>query len=365
MNKVVRGQQVRISARDVNAQIDAIKQAQRTITRGPQEPATDTRNGIVLVRNMSGAGQPQFAVMKIDAITVPHSTNASEFFYRFGFDVDVPDADSQDNICVLQEPIADGSIGEAMIVGVTPALIDNTTPSTAGDCGVVSGNVYLTAGKTGALSMPGIEAGSPPTWGLVRLGKSKGGGTGNSTALLVGKTNVSSLSGSQTIDGTATAAGDIVLLTGQTTGSQNGLWVAASGAWTRGTATITTGMLVSITGGSSLADTIWILNTAGTITVGTTSLSFVQSGNDPNALLMVVKAKAASATTSGAQTVDTIACTAGDFVLIGTVVYLVQSGAWISKGTPKAVFVYSGSVNGPLSFAWNGTAYVAMAGAFT
>lgn len=41
------------------------------------------------------------------------------------------------------------------------------------------------------------------------------------------------LSGLPTIDGVTLTAGDVPLLTGQTTGSQNGPWVVASGAWTR------------------------------------------------------------------------------------------------------------------------------------
>src|SRR6516162_6365594 len=40
------------------------------------------------------------------------------------------------------------------------------------------------------------------------------------------------LSGTQTIDGVALSAGDTVLCTGQTTGSQNGSYVVAAGAWT-------------------------------------------------------------------------------------------------------------------------------------
>ena len=43
------------------------------------------------------------------------------------------------------------------------------------------------------------------------------------------------LSGSQSIDGSSTSANDRILLTAQSTGSQNGLWLAQSGSWTRPT----------------------------------------------------------------------------------------------------------------------------------
>ena len=39
-----------------------------------------------------------------------------------------------------------------------------------------------------------------------------------------------------TIDGVALKAGDRVLVKNQTNSSQNGIWVAASAAWTRATA---------------------------------------------------------------------------------------------------------------------------------
>lgn len=41
------------------------------------------------------------------------------------------------------------------------------------------------------------------------------------------------LSGSQTIDGFVVGAGNFVLATGQTTGSQNGIWLVQTGAWVR------------------------------------------------------------------------------------------------------------------------------------
>src|ERR1035437_1965627 len=51
-------------------------------------------------------------------------------------------------------------------------------------------------------------------------------------AAVVATSNVA-LSGLLTIDGYTLLAGDHVLCAGQTTGSQNGPWVAAAGAWAR------------------------------------------------------------------------------------------------------------------------------------
>lgn len=90
------------------------------------------------------------------------------------------------------------------------------------------------------------------------------------------------LSGLQTIDGVTTAAGDRVLVKDQTTGSENGLWVAAAAAWARavdfnGQYDVVTGTLVRITHGSTYANSYWEVSTDSDITVGTTSLSFQRS----------------------------------------------------------------------------------------
>lgn len=50
---------------------------------------------------------------------------------------------------------------------------------------------------------------------------------------VVATANVASRSGLATVDGVTLAAGDLVLLVAQSSGSQNGLWKVASGAWTR------------------------------------------------------------------------------------------------------------------------------------
>lgn len=60
-----------------------------------------------------------------------------------------------------------------------------------------------------------------------------GGGGALLCASCASPVNVASLSGLLVIDGYQTVAGDRVLLTAQSTASQNGVWVAASGAWTR------------------------------------------------------------------------------------------------------------------------------------
>ena len=77
-------------------------------------------------------------------------------------------------------------------------------------------------------------------------------------------TNIASLSGTPVVDGYQTVAGDVVLLTGQTTGSQNGPWTVAAGAWTRpsgfasGQQIINSGPLVDVTGGTANSGIWWM-----------------------------------------------------------------------------------------------------------
>lgn len=91
------------------------------------------------------------------------------------------------------------------------------------------------------------------------------------------------LTNTQNIDDVALAVGDRVLVKNQTTGSENGIYVVATGAWTRATdadntptGEVTSGMFTFVEQGTAYADSGWVLSTDGTITLGTTALSFVQ-----------------------------------------------------------------------------------------
>ena len=74
-------------------------------------------------------------------------------------------------------------------------------------------------------------------------------------------------------------AGARVLPKDQTTASQNGIYIAAAGAWVRAadadtSAKVSPGMTVPVEQGTTLADTIWELTTNAPITLGTTALVF-------------------------------------------------------------------------------------------
>lgn len=101
--------------------------------------------------------------------------------------------------------------------------------------------------------------------------------------------NLAALSGLLTIDGVVLFAGDRVLVKDQVTGSQNGIYLAAIGAWSRApdfdeNTEVTPGAVVPVEAGSAQGDTLWRLTTDAPITIGVTSLVFedtVSRGSTP------------------------------------------------------------------------------------
>jgi fiber protein len=98
------------------------------------------------------------------------------------------------------------------------------------------------------------------------------------TASSVG-TNLT-LSGTQTVDGVALAAGNTILVKDQTTTAANGIYTVATGAWNRMAAMDTwsevPGMLVSVQQGTVNHDTVWLSTADPGGTLGTTPITFVQ-----------------------------------------------------------------------------------------
>lgn len=89
------------------------------------------------------------------------------------------------------------------------------------------------------------------------------------------------LSGAQTIDGVSVVAGDRVLVKNQSTASANGIYIAASGSWTRAPDFDVSAELLGascfVSEGTTLGNTVWVLTTDGPITLDTTGLTFTQT----------------------------------------------------------------------------------------
>lgn len=94
------------------------------------------------------------------------------------------------------------------------------------------------------------------------------------------------LTGLQTIDGVALAAGDRVLVKDQAAAKDNGIYVAVAGVWARSTdadtaAKLTPEMCVGVEQGTVNGDSLWMLTADAPITLGTTPLVFEVSGGRP------------------------------------------------------------------------------------
>jgi hypothetical protein len=91
------------------------------------------------------------------------------------------------------------------------------------------------------------------------------------------------LSNAQTIDGVALSAGNRVLVKDQTIGSENGIYVVASGAWTRATdfdntpdIEVSPGTFFFVEEGTTQADNGYVVSNDTAITIGTTAIVFSQ-----------------------------------------------------------------------------------------
>lgn len=115
-------------------------------------------------------------------------------------------------------------------------------------------------------------------WGAV---KNLIAGLSPKEAVRVATTANITLSGTQTIDGVAVIAGDRVLVKNQTNAVQNGIYVCATGSWTRASDANVTGELkagssVFVAEGTVNGDSGWLISTDGTITIDTTPIAWVQ-----------------------------------------------------------------------------------------
>ena len=135
------------------------------------------------------------------------------------------------------------------------------------------------------------------------------------------------------VDGVTLVEDDRVLVTAQSTGTQNGLYIVSTvgtgsnGTWIRTsdgneTGEIEAGMIVMVTEGTVYADTQWKLITDNPIVIGTTALTFTQnysansiSGGTSN----VAVYSNANVTISSAGTANVLTVSSTGVVVTGTV----------------------------------------------
>lgn len=170
-----------------------------------------------------------------------------------------------------------------------------------------------------------------PTWTQF----SGGGGESGSVVRVVSVVDVPSLSGPIFIDGVSVSADEYVLLVAQINPIDNGVWKVAAGAWTRplefgpGAG----GKLISITEGSTYHNTLWLCTTSPpNDVIGVNALAYTQFvGVSEFRPSVRVASTANIATLFGNLTVDSVALSSGDRVLLKNQTTAVNNGIWVSS----------------------------------
>ena len=93
------------------------------------------------------------------------------------------------------------------------------------------------------------------------------------------------LSGLAAIDGVTPVARDRILVGSQTNATENGIWIAQSGAWSRaadfnGSLDAVGGTLLLVTSGTASAGSYWRIDGDGEVIIGTDTISIVASATD-------------------------------------------------------------------------------------
>lgn len=174
------------------------------------------------------------------------------------------------------------------------------------------------------------------------------------------------LSGTQTIDGVVASAGDRVLVKNQTAGAQNGIYDVAVGAWTRSTDADTSGEFNSgaftfVEEGTTNGGRGYVLTTANTITLGTTSLAFtmfsssgaITAGTDLSfsGTTLNVNVDGSSITTNGSNQLAIHSSYVGQSSI--TTLGTITTGTW----SATAISLSKGGTGGDLSAASDGTIF--------
>jgi hypothetical protein len=159
--------------------------------------------------------------------------------------------------------------------------------------------------------------------GLTRIRADQVANLGYTTVRVIALTNVSLDGGAPlTVDGVELANNTKILVAGQNTAAQNGIYrvgtagTGTDGTWVRApdfnqTGEIEAGLAVMVTEGTEYGDTLWKLTTNNPIVIGETALSFARNsafdfGN--------IVANGTAVIASGES--DTVTFTAGNNVLL-------------------------------------------------
>lgn len=176
------------------------------------------------------------------------------------------------------------------------------------------------------------------SWVQAQIQASAAGIDAKPSVVCIYTANVASKTGFIAVDGVTPTAGQRILLVAQTTASENGVYVAAAGAWARDTDVITPQTFWLVEQGTTFGGSQWKVSTTGTIVTGTTPLTVVQFGAGSsytagNGLQLVGSVFSVLLPASSGLTVS------GSGVAIDTTVVARKFSATIGDGTTTAIAV--------------------------
>ena len=263
------------------------------------------------------------------------------------------DVTSVGNATTLATVASAGSTGSSTAIpvitinakGLTTSI---TTAAVVAPAGTLSGSTLASGVTASSLTSLGTIASLVVTAGTISTTPSASTDIANKTyvdtvaqgldtkASVVAATTVNiTLSGAQTIDGISIVAADRVLVKNQTLSQNNGLYLCASGAWTRTTDMNTwaqvPGAYVFVEDGTTQADTGWVCTSNAGGTLGTTAITWAQfsgAGSGVSSITFGTTGLTPATTTTGAVTVA------------GTLA-VANGGTGLTAGTSGGILAYT------------------------
>lgn len=163
------GQPLEISAGDYNAMLDTARAFKRRTLNQQTEIGLPLAAGVVMVKNSSGGNRDVLEILAINAPLILPTDSLDRWRSAVTFDGVAPGATHSGRYVVLQEPIAAGAVGRAMVIGVTPVILNVIADSDR--FAEVDSGTYATlkTGTTGSARILWKESGTGTKRGVVML----------------------------------------------------------------------------------------------------------------------------------------------------------------------------------------------------